>query len=399
VNCRLRTYFVLSTLAAFAAMLFHFGSVFAADSTSDPAQDPEGIVFNPTMGTYTVQRVPTRPLDAVLKSFAEWQHQVLADESTAEYVAEDGILSMQCSACGLSRPSAIEIATIDLKSLIVYQAGTWHIGIRSSDGAQDFFGVLRGELGSGPHDAARVEGNKRLALTALKDLHDLIYLTQNSEAAAKGAASKAAAIPDSHKKPGPTLTSSNTSAPKSVAISLAALASNGDVEAIQQRRGGNPRDIASALETAYGVRARAQLLEGHVDSALQTLSDGRQKFGKSAALREREASYVVIGDAYDRLRLAVKLDIAALRGYLQQIQSLESTDVTPIEQMLARTLAHRIADQRAAGRATVAGELLSAGSELFPAWADLLAAGASGALPESGVEVGTTATTAGQNNR
>jgi hypothetical protein len=169
------------------------------------------------------------------------------------------------------------------------------------------------------------------------------------------------------------------------------LAAGGDVEGIQAqaRIKGSSQDIAHALEQAYGARARSQMLEGEVDAALQTLKSGRQKFGKSPALREREAHFVVIGDAYDRLRLAVKLEVAELQGYLQQIRTLEPEDASSIEQMLARVLSNRIADQRAAGRTAVADDLLSSGRRLFPASADQLAHGRRGALPEGGVDIGT----------
>jgi hypothetical protein len=347
-------------------------------------QEPEGLVFNAASGTYTVRRAPTRSLDAVMKSLAGWRHQVLADDSTADYSAEDGILSMDCSACGLTRPSAIDIATIDLDSIVAYEAGTWHIGIRSKDGTQDFFGVLRGEIGPEPHDTARVNDDRRNALAALADLYDLAYLTQKPSIPQP---------PAKVDKSPPVAESAEPAKPKpsSTPTPLATLAANGDVEGIQAQQRGktNARDVAHALETAYGTRARTQMLEGKVDAALQTLNVGRQAFGKSAALRDREAHYVVIGDAYDRLRLAVKLDVAELRGYVTRIQSLEPEDATSIEQMLAQTLSNRIADQRAAGRKTVAEDLLNSGRDLFPVWADQLAQGKSGALPEAGVEIGT----------
>ena len=129
------------------------------------------------------------------------------------------------------------------------------------------------------------------------------------------------------------------------------------------------------------------MLEGQVDSALQTLGAGRQSFGKSAALRDREAHYVVIGDAYDRLRLAVKLDSSQIQDYLRQIHTLEPGDAAQIEQMLVHTFANRIADQRAAGRKNIVDELISAGKELFPAWADQLGQGKVGALTQAGVEI------------
>jgi hypothetical protein len=352
------------------AILLEFGAAHAAET-------PEGIDFNGSMETYTVGRVPTRTLDAVQKSIESWRHQVLADGSTADYTAEDGILAMECSACGQGRPSAIEVAKIDLKSVMAYQAGNWNIGIRSTDGAQDFRGLLRGELGPGPHDATRVSENKRVALVALQDLYDLAYLTQFAERMSTLQEAPAAAA----------------TAAKPAAISLASLSSAGDVEGIlaQQRAKPGSRDIASALETAYGARARLQLLAGDVDAALQTLSAARRSFGKSAALRDLEAHYVVVGDAFDRLRWGVKLDVPGMQGYLQQIRTLEPRDATSIELMLVQTLSNRIADQRAAGRGAIADELLASGGTLFPEYADVLTRGKAGALPEGGIEVGTIA--------
>jgi hypothetical protein len=319
-----------------------------------------------------------------MKSLLSWQHQVLADDSTADFSAEDGILSMDCSACGLTRPSAIDLTAIDLDSVVAYEAGAWHIGIRSKDGSQDFFGVLRGEVGPEPHDTALTADDRRIALTALADLYDLAYLTQNP-AAQSAAAAKATAKGGKHSS-----AAADATAAGKPATSLAMLATNGDVEGIraQQRAKGNSRDVAQALETAYGTRARTQMLEGEVDDALQTLNAGRQSFGKSAALREREVHYVVIGDAYDRLRLAVRLDAAEMQGFLQQIQTSEPADAAGIQQMLAKTLANRIADQRAAGRTTIADGLVSSGQELLPAWAEQLTQGTPGALPQVGVEVG-----------
>jgi hypothetical protein len=337
-------------------------------------QEPDGVVFNAATGTYTVHRTPTRSLDVVMKSLAGWRHQVLADDSTADYSAEDGILSMDCSACGLSRPSAIDIATIDLDSVVAYEAGTWHIGIRSKDGTEDFFGVLRGEIGPEPHDPVRVSDDRSHALVALADLYDLAYLTQRPSTPEP---------PATGDKSPPAAGSPEPPKPKSTPTSLEALAASGDVEGIQAQQKGKAgaRDVAHALETAYGTRARSQMLEGRVDAALQTLSVGRQSFGKSTALREREAHYVVVGDAYDRLRLAVKLDVPELQGYVEQIRTLEPEDAPSIQSMLVQTLSNRIADQRAAGRKTVADDLLNSGRDLFPASADQLTQGIAGALP------------------
>lgn len=353
-------------------------------ATTPPAAaaDPrsEGVEFNDATGTYTVHRVPKRPLEAVMKSLETWRHQVLADGSSADYSAEDGILSMECSACGLSRPSAIDLATVDLNTLVAYEAGPWHLGIRSKDGSQDFFGTLRGEIGPEPHDPDRARDDRQTALTALTDLYDLAYLTQNPSPSPSLPAKATSGAPQAK----------TAEAAKATPTSLAMLAANGDIEGIQAKRAkNNPREVSQALEIAYGARARAEMLEGKLDAALQTLSDGRQSFGKSPTLRDREAHYVVIGDAYDRLRLAVRLDVAELRGYLQQIRTLEPGDATAIEQMLARTLSNRIADQRAAGRQVIVDDLLRGGQELFPAWAEQLNQGTPGALPQAGVEIGT----------
>jgi hypothetical protein len=87
----------------------------------------------------------------------------------------------------------------------------------------------------------------------------------------------------------------------------------------------------------------------------------------------------------------VKLDVPGLQGYLQQIRTLEPRDATSIELMLVQTLSNRIADQRAAGRGKIVEELLISGRMLFPDYAEVLTRGKAGALPESGIEVGTIA--------
>ena len=340
------------------------------------AAEPEGVALNEANGGYTVHRTPTRSLDEVMKSFEAWRHQVLADGSTADYAVDDGILSVVCSGRAVYRPSTIRISAVDLDRFVAYEAGTWHIGIRSKDGTQNFSGVLRGELGP-DRDSARTREDQRVALIALADLYDLAYLTQGTPSAPAG---PAAARPKERgsAKPLPA------SAP---AGSLMELAARGEVEGIQEqsRTKKSPGEAARALETAYGVRARNQMLAGQVDAALDTLASGRQQFGKSPLLRDREAHYVVIGDAYDRLRLAVKLKVADLQSLLRQIETLEPDDSRPIEQMLTRILADRIADQRAAKRSTVADDLLISGRDLFPAGAQLLTQGRAGALPQTGV--------------
>jgi hypothetical protein len=312
---------------------------------------PEGVKLNAQVGTYAVGRAPKRSLDEVMKSIAQWQHQVMVDDSTADFAMEDGVLSMTCSDCGLAGPSSIKITDIDLGSVLAYEAGLWHIGISSRDGTQSFYGVLRGELGPGPHDAARIAEDRSVALRALVDLYDLAYLMQ-----------RASGVPVA----GPSATRNVLVPEKPRAPSLEELAAGGDVETLQGLHGkAGPAQLAHALESAYGARARTQMLAGQLDAALATLGDGRKRFGKSARLRELETDYAVVADAYDLLSLAVRLDIAQTQPLLQQIRTLEPGDADAIEQMLAQALASRIAEQRAAGREQIAIELASAGQQLF----------------------------------
>jgi hypothetical protein len=379
-----------AALACLAALLLHGPGAFAASPA--PAEAPQGVTLNAATGTYRVHRVPQRPLDAVVQSLSGWKHQVLADGSSADYSYEDGILAMECSACGLTRPSAIDIKTVDLETIVAYQAGAWHIGISSKDGSQDFYGVLRGELGPGPHDPERAREDERIALTALTDLYDLAYLAQNPQGAPPAPAAAGTQAPQGAPGTQPLKGAAGTQPAKPTAAVLADLAARGEIDAIQALKAKTaPRDLAHALEVAYGARARVQMLEGHVGDALKTLGAGRAAFGKSTTLRDREAHYVVIGDAYDRLRLAVKLDAAGLEPYLAKIRMLESADASAIQQMLAKILANRIADQRAAARKEIADELLAVGRELFPAQAEQLEKGTAGALPDDDVSIATDA--------
>lgn len=355
-------------------------SAAAAAANAKAVEAPDGVVFQSETGMYRVARAPTRSLGEVMKSFSTWQHQQLADGSAADYSAEDGILAMECAACGLSGPTAIELKDVDLESIIAYEAGAWRIGLRSKDGTQDFLGVLRGELGPQPHDPVRKADNQRIAMIALRDLHDLAYLAQGP-GVPKGSTKDAGLKSKADKK---------TTTRPTAASALADLAASGNVEGIQALQGkANSREVLSSLEAAYAARARNQMLAGQLEAALETLSAGRRKFGKSVPLRDLEAQYVVVGEAHDRLRLAVRLNVEDLRDYLHQIQTLGPSDATLIEQMLARTLGNRIADQRAAGRTVIANDLLNSGQDLFPVWTAELAHGQPGMLPNAGVAVET----------
>ena len=166
--------------------------------------------------------------------------------------------------------------------------------------------------------------------------------------------------------------------------------SNSTANALRRALSGSvyvANDVPQALITAYARHARAQMLESHVDDALRTLADGRKKFGSSTELKALESHYVVLGDAYDRLSTAVNLNVAEQRRYLDTLRSAEAADFALIERMLARTLANRIADQRAAGRLTIASGLVESGKALFPDQVSVLEHGTAGAIPNTPIEV------------
>jgi hypothetical protein len=146
-------------------------------------------------------------------------------------------------------------------------------------------------------------------------------------------------------------------------------------------------EMPKLFMAGYAALARRQMLTGQVDESLQTLAAGRRKYGTAAELKNLELRYVVAGDAYDRLSTAVSLNVAEQRGFLDKLRASEGADYSAMELMLARTLANRIADQRAANRAPVAAAVLTAGKLLFPEHAALLEQGTAGALPRTGLEV------------
>ena len=147
------------------------------------------------------------------------------------------------------------------------------------------------------------------------------------------------------------------------------------------------RDMTRTLIDGYVHLAKSQLAAGHVDEALQTLATARKKFGsREAQLKDLEARYVAVGDAYDRLTVAVSLNVSEQRAVLDALRTSEGEDYPVTEEMLARTLANRIADQRAADRPSVATSLLEAGRTIFPDHAALLEQGTAGVLSGPTVE-------------
>jgi serine/threonine protein kinase len=140
------------------------------------------------------------------------------------------------------------------------------------------------------------------------------------------------------------------------------------------------RDVPQMLISSYLHRAKAQFAAGQVDDSLVTIAEGRKKFGKSPELHDLELRYVAAADFYDRLSSAVALNVADRKRALEDLRAGEGEEYSIAEKMLAQTLANRIADQRAANRATVADRLLEAGQEIFPDYSLLLGQGTAGVL-------------------
>ena len=147
------------------------------------------------------------------------------------------------------------------------------------------------------------------------------------------------------------------------------------------------REMPQLLVEGYVHQARTQLAAGHVDEALDSLAAARKKFGTAPELKNLESRYVAIGDIFDRLRTAVALNADDLRHSLDGLRVAEGTEYAAVETMLAHTLANRIADQRAANRASVVASLLEAGHKIFPDSAAALEHGTAGVLPKSGVAI------------
>ncbi|HTV77321.1 MAG TPA: serine/threonine-protein kinase [Steroidobacteraceae bacterium] len=146
-------------------------------------------------------------------------------------------------------------------------------------------------------------------------------------------------------------------------------------------------EVPRIAALAYARRARSQFMAGQVDEALHTLADGRRKFGRSTDLQEQEARYVSGADLYDRLSTAVVLNPVTTRQALEALKAMPGEDFGAMVQMLAQTLANRIADQRAAGRGSVADALEKAGVQLFPDSAQVLRSGQPGRLSVAPIEV------------
>jgi serine/threonine protein kinase len=140
------------------------------------------------------------------------------------------------------------------------------------------------------------------------------------------------------------------------------------------------REVPRILSLSYVHLAKTQFAGGQVNTALDTLQDGRKKFSKSPELKDLQARYVSAADLYDRMSTAVVLNVTATKQALDELRTAEGEEYEVAAQMLAQTLADRIADQRAASREAVADKLAVAGKEVFPNYAALLGRGRAGVL-------------------
>jgi hypothetical protein len=127
--------------------------------------------------------------------------------------------------------------------------------------------------------------------------------------------------------------------------------------------------------------AKTQLAGGQINAALQTLTEARQKFGKSPELKDLEVRYVAAANIYDRVSSAVVLNVNDMKRALEELKGTEGEEYDAVAQMLAQTLADRIADQRGANRDAVADKLTEAGKQIFPDYTGMLGRGRAGVLP------------------
>jgi len=147
------------------------------------------------------------------------------------------------------------------------------------------------------------------------------------------------------------------------------------------------REVPQLLAGSYEHLAKTQFAVGKVEDALQTLADGRKKFAKSTQLQARQMRYVAAADIYDHMMNAVALNVGNWKQSLDELRSAEGDEYEAAAQMLAQTLADRIADQRVAGRQAVADRLLEAGQQIFPDYHNILVRGKAGVLPSKPIEI------------
>jgi serine/threonine protein kinase len=138
------------------------------------------------------------------------------------------------------------------------------------------------------------------------------------------------------------------------------------------------------LIQAYLEQARQQMQSGNTTAALATIATARRKYAGAPALKNLEIVYDRVEEEVSRINMAPTLNVQNHAAWIAEIRDLSGEDFPAIEQMLARTLADDIADQRAkADRPAVIARLLESGRKLFPDYTDVLEHGTAGVLDSS----------------
>jgi serine/threonine protein kinase len=180
---------------------------------------------------------------------------------------------------------------------------------------------------------------------------------------------------------------------------LAEQAAAGDVDgaattanALRRALGGTAyasNELQQQLIASYVRLARKQMMDGDPGLALQTIASGRRKFASAPDLKNMEITYDRVEEEVARINMAPALSVRNHAAWLEEIRQLSGEDYPDIEQMLARTLANDIADQRAKGdRPNVVANLLESGRKVFPEYAALLEQGKAGVLDSSQIAIG-----------
>jgi X-X-X-Leu-X-X-Gly heptad repeat protein len=138
-------------------------------------------------------------------------------------------------------------------------------------------------------------------------------------------------------------------------------------------------EFQQQLVQSYVQLAKKQLLDGNPAMALQTIAAGRKKFANAQELKSLEVTYDRVAEEIARIYMAPSLSVRDHQAWLDEIRQLSGDDFPGVEQMLARTLANDIADQRSRGdRPSVVSSLLESGRKLFPEQQALLEHGTAG---------------------
>ena len=152
--------------------------------------------------------------------------------------------------------------------------------------------------------------------------------------------------------------------------------------------GGNGQNSQQQIIENYIEQARQQMLSGNTAAALATIAGARRKYAGAPALKNLEIAYDRVEEEVERINMAPTLNVKDHAAWIAEIRGLSGEDFPAIDQMLARTLANDIADQRAkADRPAVIARLLDSGRKLFPDYADVLEHGTAGVLDPAQIAV------------